>query len=147
MSSPVNILLSRLESVKKTGRGWVARCPAHQDRTASLSIAEGDDGRALVHDFAGCSATDVLGAIGLDVADLFPNRERRDLSPIERRQRRDYAQAAQVRAALNVLGFEAKIVSIAARDLAAGRALDVNDCERLTLAVTRIDDAREVLAG
>ena len=47
-------LLSRLDGVKKTGHGqWIARCPAHEDRSPSLSIAEKDD-RVLVHCHAGC---------------------------------------------------------------------------------------------
>lgn len=146
-SSPIDLLLARLDAVRKSGRGWTARCPAHEDRTASLSIAEGDDGRVLIHDFAGCAIADVLGAVGLSLVDLFPQHERRDLSPMERRQRREYAQAAQVRAVLNVLGLESKIVSIAAHDLAAGGVLDVDDCKRLALAVSRIEDARKALAA
>lgn len=38
------------------GRGprWIARCPAHDDSEPSLSIGTGDDGRVLLHCFAGC---------------------------------------------------------------------------------------------
>ena len=36
-------LLARLDGVRRTSNGWIALCPAHPDRTASLSIAEGDD--------------------------------------------------------------------------------------------------------
>jgi hypothetical protein len=42
---------------------WMARCPAHRERTPSLSIAEGRDGRALVHCFAGCEQIDVIAAL------------------------------------------------------------------------------------
>ena len=41
-------LLPRLEGVRKTGTGWSSRCPGHNDRNASLSVAEGDDGRVLL---------------------------------------------------------------------------------------------------
>ncbi|MCC7409240.1 MAG: DUF3987 domain-containing protein, partial [Phycisphaeraceae bacterium] len=51
---------------------WMARCPAHEDRKPSLSIGEGDDGRALLHCHAGCEAGQVVAAIGLDLADLMP---------------------------------------------------------------------------
>jgi len=34
---------------------YTARCPAHDDRVASLSVAKGSDGRALVKCFAGCT--------------------------------------------------------------------------------------------
>ena len=69
-------LLARLDGVRRSGNGWTARCPAHEDRTASLSIAEGDDGRVLVHCFAGCNTMDVLGAVGMMLGDLFPERVR-----------------------------------------------------------------------
>jgi len=48
---------------RKAGSGWVARCPAHDDRTPSLSLADGHDGRLLVKCWAGCSACDVLAAL------------------------------------------------------------------------------------
>jgi putative DNA primase/helicase len=48
---------------RKAGGGWVARCPAHDDRRPSLSLADGHDGRLLVKCWAGCSACDVLSAL------------------------------------------------------------------------------------
>jgi hypothetical protein len=48
-------LLHKLDGVRRTGTDrWIAKCPAHDDRRASLSIRELNDGRALLHDFAGC---------------------------------------------------------------------------------------------
>src|SRR5262245_22947372 len=52
---------------RRAGFGWMARCPAHNDRTPSLSISEGDDGKVLVHCFV-CPqdrVIDVLRAKGL----------------------------------------------------------------------------------
>src|SRR5262245_52731338 len=73
-------LLDRLEGVRQTGPGrWIARCPAHEDRSPSLSIREVEDGRVLIHDFAGCETLSVLHAVGLELADLFPE-------PLERRK-------------------------------------------------------------
>src|SRR5690606_5164479 len=67
-------LLSRLQGVKQTGPDrWLARCPAHDDETASLSIRE-MDGKVLVHDFAGCATQEVVNAVGLELSDLFPAR-------------------------------------------------------------------------
>ena len=40
--------LSRLQNVKPTSKGNLARCPSHDDQANSLSIAEGDDGREKV---------------------------------------------------------------------------------------------------
>src|SRR5262245_4638608 len=50
----------------------MARCPAHPDRTPSLSIAvSGDRDKILLHCHAGCAVDDILGALGLERADLF----------------------------------------------------------------------------
>jgi hypothetical protein len=70
--TPLETLLARLPSAKKAGNGWSARCPAHDDRRASLSIAQCDDGTALVKCHAGCDTAAILAAIGLKLADLFP---------------------------------------------------------------------------
>jgi hypothetical protein len=48
---------------RKAGRGWMARCPAHNDATPSLSIQGADDGRVLVHCFAGCGQTRVIAML------------------------------------------------------------------------------------
>lgn len=56
---------------KRNGSGWMARCPAHDDRNPSLSIGEGDDGRTLLCCHAGCDTEAVLTAAGLTAADLF----------------------------------------------------------------------------
>src|SRR5262245_55615161 len=69
--TPLANLLARLPGAKKVGNGWSARCPAHDDRTASLSIAQGDDGTVLVKCHAGCDTSAVLAAIDLRLADLF----------------------------------------------------------------------------
>jgi putative DNA primase/helicase len=55
--------LARALGGRKAGSGWVARCPAHDDRTPSLSLADGHDGCLLVKCWAGCSAHDVLSAL------------------------------------------------------------------------------------
>ena len=43
-------LLSKFSGVRKTATGWQARCPAHEDRKASLSISVDGD-KILMHDF------------------------------------------------------------------------------------------------
>ncbi|MGB8477672.1 MAG: hypothetical protein WCE63_02375 [Acidobacteriaceae bacterium] len=50
---------------------WQARCPAHEDSSPSLSIAEGKDGRVLMRCWAGCATKDILSACGLTMRDLF----------------------------------------------------------------------------
>src|SRR5215510_11854846 len=63
--------LSRLDGVQKHTGYWMARCPAHDDRTPSLKISEGDDGRILLNCFTGCATGAVLAALGLTMVDLF----------------------------------------------------------------------------
>jgi hypothetical protein len=72
----VKNLLDRLQGVTKTTDGWKANCPAHEDKTPSLSIAEGNDGRILVKCFAQCPTENVVKSIGLRMEDLMPERVR-----------------------------------------------------------------------
>jgi putative DNA primase/helicase len=75
MVDPLTEVLSRLRSrgiePRKSRTGWSSRCPAHDDRTPSLSIACGQDGRVLIHCHAGCRFTDVAASLGLSPGDLF----------------------------------------------------------------------------
>jgi hypothetical protein len=142
--NPVDLLLARLDGARRTGKGWVAKCPAHEDKRASLSIAEGDDGRVLAHCFAGCRAADIVAAVGLELGDLFPRRF--DASPLARGQRREYAQQAHVVAAAGILAMESRVVLIAAGELLADRPLNFDDYSRLAQDEQRITDARAVLA-
>jgi hypothetical protein len=52
----------------------MAQCPAHVDRTPSLSVTDTGEGRALAHCHAGCDTKDVMTALGLTMADLFDNK-------------------------------------------------------------------------
>ena len=65
---------------KRSGTSWQAQCPSHPDRTPSLCISDGEDGRTLVHCFAGCETAAVLGALGLELKDLAPPEELRAVS-------------------------------------------------------------------
>lgn len=47
----------------RVGNCWMARCPAHDDSTPSLSISETRDGKMLVHCHAGCEQTAVIVAL------------------------------------------------------------------------------------
>jgi len=59
-------VLSRLDHVRPTGRGWLAKCPAHTDKSPSLSIARGLDGRALLRCFAGCRYDEIIHALDIE---------------------------------------------------------------------------------
>lgn len=134
----VEDLITRLEGVKRTGEGrWLAKCPAHEDRTSSLSIREMDDGRVLMHDFAGCDVESVLSAVGCTFDDLFPPREISNGKPI----RRPFNSIDILR----TVAFEALIVAVAASHLASKRvALGEHDFERLMVSAERLQQAAEV---
>lgn len=65
--------LDKLDNVKPAGSGFVAVCPAHEDREASLGITEGEGGRVLLNCYAGCEVTAIVEAMDLKMRDLFPN--------------------------------------------------------------------------
>ncbi|MDN3508972.1 MAG: AAA family ATPase [Candidatus Neptunochlamydia sp.] len=60
--------------VKKSGSGYSACCPAHEDKTPSLSFSESPDGKILVHCFSGCETEEICASLGMKITDLFPQR-------------------------------------------------------------------------
>jgi hypothetical protein len=129
-------LLSMLNGVKRSGPGmWSAKCPGHEDRTASLSIRELDDGRVLVHCFAGCSVHEIVAAVGMELTDLFPPRE--DGMHFTKGERRPFSAADILRA----IAGEAQLVYLCANAVHKGDVLTDADLERLLLAVSRIQAA------
>lgn len=68
----VEEVLDRLPGAAKCASGWHAKCPAHDDARDSLSIANGAEGRILLHCHAGCTTDAICAALGIRVADLFP---------------------------------------------------------------------------
>jgi len=133
-----NALLSRLERVRKTGNGrWTCRCPAHEDKGPSLAVRELDDGRILLHCYAGCETQSVLDAVGLAFEDLFPERIGGDLA---KRERRPF-NAVDV---LRCLSFEALVLYQYATSLARGEVLTAEAKERLLTAAKRFQHGAEV---
>ena len=134
----IDNLISRLRKVKRTGSGqFIACCPAHDDRSPSLSIREVEDGRVLLNCLAGCATEDVLGAVGLDFKDITPEK------PI-------YHKAKPIKPriystdALRIIQQEARIVLFAAYELKRNRPMSDDDLKRLELAMERINTATEM---
>ena len=48
---------------RRAGAGWIALCPAHNDRNPSLSINIASNGKVLVHCHAGCGQDQVVHAL------------------------------------------------------------------------------------
>ena len=135
-----DILLQHLNKVKRTRSGtWLACCPSHNDKTASLSIRELDDGRLLVHCFAGCNVNEIVESVGLKLSDLFPPPE--TSQRFSKGERRPFPAADILRA---ILG-EAKIVYMGAKHISGGNPLSGDSLKRLLLAVSRIQAA--LIAG
>ena len=113
---------------------WTACCPAHGDKNPSLGIRLMDDGRILLHCFAGCSVEEIAGAAGLSITDLYPERE----IP---------AGAGPVKPAffasdlMRIIHFEALIVLIVALDIDKGRMPSEETRRRIRIAYERIDEA------
>ena len=132
-------LLDRLDGVKHTGPGrFMARCPAHDDRSPSLGVKDCGDGVTVVNCLAGCETEDVLSAVGLTFSDLYPERIATEHSYKPVRQRFDARQA------LRVLRSEATLVAIAAENIAEGITLSDDDRNRVFNAACRI---RAALGG
>jgi hypothetical protein len=131
----LEILLSRLEKVKGRNGNFTACCPAHSDRNPSMAIRE-QDGKVILHCFAGCEVAAIVAAVGMDMTDLFPPRQV------------DYAKSQpKVRFfasdLLKLIQFETQVVMVAAYAMAKGEPLPETDKARLKLAYERINDALE----
>jgi hypothetical protein len=130
----VNIdgLLNRLERVGALENGrWKACCPAHGDRSPSLAVRELDDGRILLHCFAGCKVEDVVQALQLDLSDLFPDRLTSHSYPPQRKP----FTLGQVAEALE---FELTVALVVLADVSSGKDLTAETRSRAALAQRRI---------
>ena len=72
----IDDVLARFPGARKTPNGWQAKCPAHHDQVASLSISVQEDGKVLLYCHAGCELRDILHAADLRMTDLFPPKRR-----------------------------------------------------------------------
>ena len=137
------LLLGRLDGVIRTGEGrWSARCPAHADRSPSLSVRL-DGERLLFHCHAGCAPEAVLAAVGLGWSDLYtdPWEAAFRVACAEGAHR---AQRGKLRRELVNgidMAVERMILRIAAADLRAGRMLSIEDRGRVEVARLRVEAA------
>lgn len=89
MSEAVRIVIERISDARKTPNGYEAKCPAHDDKVASLSISAGNDGRALLHCHAGCAPIDICKSLGLRLAQLFPPKKEKIVATYDYRDAED----------------------------------------------------------
>lgn len=129
----VEVLLSRLSKVRGRNGSWTACCPAHDDKSPSLAIRE-QDGKVLLKCFGGCEVSAIVGAVGMEMTDLFPPKPQDYTKP----QPKVKFYATDLLRAIN---HESRIVAIAAFDMARGKTLPREDLARLQLACERINTA------
>lgn len=118
-------IITRLNKVTKKSGGYMACCPAHDDRNPSLSIGELRDGRILIKCFAGCGAADVMASIGMTLGDLYP-QALGEFSPhwlVQKAREEREKQDAKLR-------HEKRILEIAKADRESGKPLSIKDKER-----------------
>ncbi|MBU2820332.1 hypothetical protein HF288_03120 [Acidithiobacillus caldus] len=142
--TPIDRVLRHLDGVKQTALDkWIALCPAHDDRRPSLSIREAEDGKILLKCWTGCGAAEIVSALGLSLADLFPG-DRRSLAdhgtgPMRRPF--DY------RDALAGIAHEATVARLIVEAARSGGTLSDEDVHRLSQAEERIDAALRAAGG
>lgn len=130
-------LINRLNKVKQTTHStWIACCPAHDDNTPSLSIKEVEDGRILIHCFAGCPTESVLNAVNLSFSDIQPELlNSNGFKPIKK--------IFNANTALEILRNESLITFETAKALYRGEALTEDSLERLRKCIERIERVSE----
>ncbi|HEU0196158.1 MAG TPA: hypothetical protein VFQ88_02950 [Nevskiaceae bacterium] len=146
----VKLLLGKLQRVRPSGPdAWRADCPNESGHPravhGSLAIKAGADGHILLHCFACNDTSAILGALGLTLTDLFPERPA-NMTPEQRRESREAFRRSAWESALRVLSVEGTVLKCAAVSLANGVPLNADDYARLKAAVRAVDDARSVLA-
>jgi hypothetical protein len=133
-------ILDRLDGVKPMGPGrWAAKCPAHADRSPSLSIREIDDGRVLLHDFGGCSTDGVLAAMGLTLSDLFDK-------PIEHYTAPSHSRVP-ARDVLELVSREIDVAMMLLTRVLDAKSISEPEWKRLAQASARIGRARDHVHG
>tara|TARA_B100000768_G_C11278327_1_gene377136 strand:- start:1601 stop:2068 length:468 start_codon:yes stop_codon:yes gene_type:complete len=128
-------LLNKFDQVRESGNGqYSCRCPAHEDKSNSLGIKQGDGDRILLNCFAGCNTSDILSAVGLSFKDILPSNEH--TSKIKTTGFNPYS-------VLKMIRDEVLIIGLASVDLRNGKPLNNKEHDRLLKAVGNVREAYE----
>ena len=123
-------ILSKLNKVTtKPNDKWLACCPAHNDKSPSLSISLANDGKILLYCFAGCSIEEVTEALGVDLSELFPNNHF---------NRSEYYHQLKQSQYKEILANEKIVVAMAEVEIKRNHQLNQKDTSRHLLALSRI---------
>ena len=124
--------MNHFDGVRETGSGqYSCRCPAHEDKSASLGIKEGDEDRILLNCFAGCDVKSILDSVGLDWKDILPDNK---LFQAEKHSFNPFA-------VLKMIRDEVLIIGLSSVDIRNGKPLNDKDHDRLLKAVANVRDA------
>ena len=137
----IDTLVAHLDGVRETGHGkYIARCPAHDDRSPSLAVRHCGDGRVLLHCFAGCETEDVLAAVGLTFSDIMPERtgDKHSYKPLYK--------PFSAQDALATRDHESLVIAVIAADILEHKEVDDDTWGRLGVAVQRINSTRAMCA-
>lgn len=145
--TPIEKLLPLLENVRGSNHGsWRADCPnpTHEWVKGSLAVTATTDGTLLINCFACHDTRSIQDAMGLELADLFPDRIK-DTSPEGHCRAREVFKRNSWQAALGVFGRESTVLDRCARSGRRQGALR-NRSRKAALATDRIWKAQEALA-
>lgn len=67
----VGTVLAKLSNVRRAGRGHLAACPAHDDRSPSLNVTLNDKGDVMLKCYAGCTFEAIVAALDMRPEQLF----------------------------------------------------------------------------
>ena len=133
----VQDFLALLKGVKQVGPDrWTALCPGHDDKRPSLSIREASDGKVLIRCWSRCTAEEIVAALGLTMADLFPDNSRHIRG--EKRPRPSRKEKELRELAARLIG----LVSMPIGGLRSSFVLSGGSSPRMVL--TSLDEARWV---
>jgi hypothetical protein len=126
-------LILLLNKVKKTGASsYIACCPAHNDKSPSLTLKETSDGRILIHCFAGCSIGDITSALNIEISDLYSDKT--SFSPYQK-------QVWNAQEVLHAISHELSVVGVVCSDIKKGKVPSDDDYARFLMAINRIQTA------
>lgn len=134
---PIEPILARVEHKRVRPGVYSFRVPTREDKHWSGRLRECDDGRVLLWDFGGDNASDILDAIGLTLADLFPKPE---LGTHHFARLRRPFMPADI---FDVARLEVGVVAMVAADMHAGRTITAEDFERVLTAAGRLSRIAE----
>lgn len=129
MAERFDVFINSFPDAKEKPKGsgqWLCRCPAHDDKKASLSIKDDTfkSDKILIHCQAGCSTEDVLKMVGKTFADIQPGKE--DKKPLQPWQKNLVAEYRYMDAENNYLYSKLRYEGdgISKKEIRYGRIID-----------------------